>query len=588
MKKTLPLFAATLLPLAGFALEMPFSVRGSYMAISAHSENDWGAEHQSGVWIRNVSNAANSQYVARIIPVSGAGHLEVTDFAESPEKLTLKTSAGDIEVAFADEDTILLRSENVGIRLDFWHKTWWHFIWEKPSAAGRTVGVATLYENGAKIVVDARRGAKRVDSSWIEGHGAAGAAFEAWNEGDGVEIALKDFRYDWDGSLPGTSFDEALARQRASFASFLDAMPTVPDEFENARVRAARLLWSSIVAPRNQLKREGMLMSKNWMNHIWSWDHCFNAMALAYGGESECAWDQFIGMFDFQAPNGQLPDSMDAYTSTYAFVKPPVHGWAFARMMKTMPLDRDRLAEAYGKLAKWTQYWLVCRDSDRNGLCEYDHGNDSGWDNSTVFLEMPPLETPELAAYLTVQMDVLADLAARLGLDGEAAGWKAKADAMAAKATEILFDADGAPRFRRMLDGSFHTCDSMLLRMGMILGGRLPAHIREKLLAEVSSEKFLTRFGLATESPSSGRYDPDGYWRGPIWAPEMMIAIDGVRACGDEVLARELALRFCRMCDKGGFAENFDALTGAPLRDKAYTWTASAFLVVAHELEGRK
>ena len=114
------------------------------------------------------------------------------------------------------------------------------------------------------------------------------------------------------------------------------------------------------------------------------------------------------------------------------------------------------------------------------------------------------------------------------------------------------------------------------------------ADLREKLLAEVSSEKFLTRFGLATESPSSGRYDPDGYWRGPIWAPEMMIAIDGVRACGDEVLARELALRFCRMCDKGGFAENFDALTGAPLRDKAYTWTASAFLVVAHELEGRK
>jgi hypothetical protein len=31
-------------------------------------------------------------------------------------------------------------------------------------------------------------------------------------------------------------------------------------------------------------------------------------------------------------------------------------------------------------------------------------------------------------------------------------------------------------------------------------------------------------------------------------------------------------------------SENYDALTGAPLRDKAYTWGASAFLILAHEL----
>lgn len=35
-------------------------------------------------------------------------------------------------------------------------------------------------------------------------------------------------------------------------------------------------------------------------------------------------------------------------------------------------------------------------------------------------------------------------------------------------------------------------------------------------------------------------------------------------------------------------AENFDALTGKPLRDQAYTWTASVFLVLAHEYLARK
>ena len=37
------------------------------------------------------------------------------------------------------------------------------------------------------------------------------------------------------------------------------------------------------------------------------------------------------------------------------------------------------------------------------------------------------------------------------------------------------------------------------------------------------------------------------------------------------------------MVSASGFAENFDAVTGEGLRDRAYTWTASAFLVMCHE-----
>ncbi len=38
-----------------------------------------------------------------------------------------------------------------------------------------------------------------------------------------------------------------------------------------------------------------------------------------------------------------------------------------------------------------------------------------------------------------------------------------------------------------------------------------------------------------------------------------------------------------RLCDKSGFAECFDALTGAGQRDRAYTWTASIFFLFASE-----
>ena len=47
----------------------------------------------------------------------------------------------------------------------------------------------------------------------------------------------------------------------------------------------------------------------------------------------------------------------------------------------------------------------------------------------------------------------------------------------------------------------------------------------------------------------------------------------------------EFTLKFCKLIMKSGFSENFDAKTGDARRDPAYTWTASAFLVLAHELQ---
>ena len=80
-----------------------------------------------------------------------------------------------------------------------------------------------------------------------------------------------------------------------------------------------------------------------------------------------------------------------------------------------MHLDKDQEYEAYQGLSKWTEWWLNYRDQDHDGLCEYTHGNDSGWDNSTVFHELPPVTSPDLATFLIIQMEELANLADAIG-----------------------------------------------------------------------------------------------------------------------------------------------------------------------------
>jgi glycogen debranching enzyme len=115
--------------------------------------------------------------------------------------------------------------------------------------------------------------------------------------------------------------------------------------------------------------------------------------------------------------------------------------------------------------------------------------------------------------------------------------------------------------------------------MAIALGADLPDEIRTALVHEI--EAHLTRHGLATEKPSSPHYQADGYWRGPIWAPATILIEDGLRRGGCTDLADEISTRFRALCEKSGFAENFDALAGTGLRDHAYTWTASSYLILA-------
>ena len=99
---------------------------------------------------------------------------------------------------------------------------------------------------------------------------------------------------------------------------------------------AAYVLWSATVAPAGFLTRPAVLMSKHWMDKVWSWDHCFNAIALA-AGQPELAWHQFQLPFDHQDPTGALPDSVTHSEVLYNFVKPPIHGWALRHLRRRLP-----------------------------------------------------------------------------------------------------------------------------------------------------------------------------------------------------------------------------------------------------------
>lgn len=481
-----------------------------------------------------------------------------------------------------DEKTILVYSEgaHTGLRLGCVPKfPFFHYFFVKQCANEMRYELNCFGQN-VKYLIWAQDCNANMSQDW-DGCTASNAEI-IFTPKDGKMLAvIREVFSSWDGIVVKYDYGKCLAKTSAKFQAFAEQMPSVPERYAETACMASYVDWSAIVAGEQILPRDTMFMSKNWMTNIWAWDHVFNAVALAYRNP-EAAWDQWMIPFDLQDPTGLLPDTTNNSKLDWNYCKPPVHGWALHRMMQVMNLTENQLADAYDKLGKWTEWWLNYRDSDHDGICEYYHGFESGWDNATAFKEQPPVELPDLNTFLIIQMDTMSELAEKLERRAAAKMWKTRSEDMFQKMLQHCFE-DNKPIARHSGTHKKINTQCLILYMPVLLGNRLPKEIRDNLIDGLKSGGFLTDWGFATEPPESPFYEVDGYWRGPIWAPAMNLLIDGLKACGEDEMVQDVSERFCSLVKEHGYAENFNAVTGEGLRDLAYTWTPSVFLTIAHD-----
>ena len=551
--------------------EIPFSCRGSWLDLSPVV-----ALHTRAEDLHLVSHTSGMHAVLTLQPVRDGARVE-TEWLATPAALTWRAADGtEIAAAFDGVSTLRIRGAGTGLRLS-------------DAAAGLTpftgtylftdplddAFVFTSYETGRRYRVTGLAGDLRIEGD--QALGRAERAVVAGADGRPWEIAVEETTSAAPAYTSTVTFDEVVAAAAGAFEEFVEDVAPWRSDATPAAGLAAYVLWSATVAPQGFLRRESVLMSKHWMDKVWSWDHCFNALALA-GGLPDLAVDQFLVPFDHQDETGALPDSVTHSEVLYNYVKPPIHGWALRRLRESLgrPLDRDELTRIHDHLARWSRFWLDHRRRPGRSLPYYQHGNDSGWDNATTFDLDRVVEAPDLAAFLVLQLEVVADLAAELELP--AGEWSEERDRvlrglLEERWTGESFTAVGA------LSGRASTSSSLLMVLPIVLGDRLPPQVRDRLVERLA--EHLTDHGPATEPVTSPHYESDGYWRGPIWAPSTALVVDGLRASGHVELADTVSARFRRLCERSGFAENFDARTGEGLRDRAYTWTAAVYLTLA-------
>ncbi|GHF67247.1 hypothetical protein GCM10018790_51500 [Kitasatospora xanthocidica] len=558
--------------------DIPFSRHGSWFNISPVT-----SEHVRAEDLHLVSHQNGMHPVLRLVPVGGPrGERVETSWNATPGRLTWAAQSGQIELTYQSADTLRLRGTGLGLRIcasaDQLTPFGGTYFLHDPLDGSY---VFTSYETGRRYRITVLAG-QEADVQGVEALGEADRGLTVIGDGTGPwETAVEELDSARPPYAPSGTHEQTAGQAGQAFARFADAVTPWRTPDTPAAELAAYVVWSATVGPSGFVERPAVLMSKHWMDKVWSWDHCFNALALAPGAP-ELAWDQFQIMFDHQDESGALPDSVTHSEILYNFVKPPIHGWALRHLRRRLPrpLSRTELTEAYHRLERWTGFWLDSRRAPGQTLPHYQHGNDSGWDNATTFDPGRVRVTADLSTFLILQLRELADLATELDRADEAAAWAASADTIQAAVIQELWTGD---RFqaRSPRTGEGATSLSLLDLMPIALGEHLPTDISTRLAAHI--ETHLTAHGLATERPDSPHYQADGYWRGPIWAPATVLIEDGLRRAGHHRLADEISSRFRALCENSGFAENFDALTGEGLRDRAYTWTASSYLLLAED-----
>lgn len=337
---------------------------------------------------------------------------------------------------------------------------------------------------------------------------------------------------------------------------------------------------------------------------LWQWDSYFIAVGLRHG-DPALAREQLSLVLRFPSADGQLPDvvhdfgvlasSEDLPPGDVArlhergstaegvrvpLTKPPLTAWAIRKVFEAEP-DQAWLESLLPTVLASQDWWFAASDSDGDGLPEYAHPYSSGLDDSPVFDGTLPVATPELAAYLINQDELLADLFAERD-PATAVRCRERADRTLALLLE-LWDAE-AGVFRAMAAGQRLTTDTVLGLLPLFTG-RLPVEIVEGLLDTLDDPaRYATHWPVPTVSAADPVFDPDRMWRGPVWLCINRMLIEGLIATGLPERARELTERTLAMVIAGGGPnEYYNPHTSAkpPRAVTMFSWTAALYLDLA-------
>ena len=100
----------------------------------------------------------------------------------------------------------------------------------------------------------------------------------------------------------------------------------------------------------------------------------------------------------------------------------------------------------------------------------------------------------------------------------------------------------------------------------------------------MSPEGFNTHMPFPTAAYNNHRFEPDQYWRGPVWLDQAYFGVQGLKSNGftDEAsyMVNKLFQNAEGLLEGAPIFENYNPLTGKSLNAKGFSWSAGMYLLM--------
>lgn len=346
--------------------------------------------------------------------------------------------------------------------------------------------------------------------------------------------------------------------------------------------KAAYQILCNTLAPRGQIKHNAIVPCRGTYCAHYLWDACFTNLGVAQFNQ-QLAEESLRILCETQEQDGKIPHFVCATWNRPGETQPPLIAWSAWRLYEQFG-NKQFIEDIYVSLCRYADWWFANRDDDKDGLVEYQHRLESGWDDSPRF-EKGRIAAIDLNSYLNREIKLISKMADLLGKNEESAKWQKRASEHEEAIMNRMFDKDSCVFFDRLVK------EDKLLKlltpasfMPLWTGVSVPKETAQQMIVKylINPKYFYGSVPFPVVAYCEPTYMPEKWWRGPTWpniayAMTEILRIHGFQDQYKEALNRLLNM----MTAHDEMNELYSSNLGEPLGAPGLCWGDAVFMELA-------